>query len=125
MLRLAMPVLGVTEMGRAVRFWTEALNYEVKEGGAGARWTELGPVGHARATLALQRSNVNAQEYPRVHLDLHADDQAEQSAQVRRLLELGASEVGWDLYPDDPDFVVLADPDGNRFCIVDVAHSCP
>jgi hypothetical protein len=29
-----------------------------------------------------------------------------------------------DSYPDDPDFVVLADPDGNRFCIVDLAHSC-
>jgi len=25
-------------------------------------------------------------------------------------------------YPDDPDFVVLADPDGNRFCIVDLGH---
>ncbi|HEX4660999.1 MAG TPA: hypothetical protein VH307_26715 [Streptosporangiaceae bacterium] len=27
-----------------------------------------------------------------------------------------------DSYPDDPDFVVLADPDGNRFCIVDLSH---
>jgi hypothetical protein len=25
-------------------------------------------------------------------------------------------------YPEDPDFVVLADPDGNRFCIVDLSH---
>ena len=36
---------------------------------------------------------------------------------------LGARRVDWDSYPDDPDFVVLADPDGNRFCIVDVAHT--
>jgi hypothetical protein len=28
----------------------------------------------------------------------------------------------WDSYPDDPDFVVVADPDGNRFCIVDLSH---
>jgi hypothetical protein len=34
----------------------------------------------------------------------------------------GASEVGWDLYPDGPDFVVLADPDDNRFCVVDESH---
>ena len=27
----------------------------------------------------------------------------------------------WDLYPDAPDFVVLEDPDGNRFCVVDDA----
>jgi hypothetical protein len=30
--------------------------------------------------------------------------------------------VDWDSYPDDPDFVVLSDPDGNRFCIVDLSH---
>jgi Glyoxalase-like domain len=36
--------------------------------------------------------------------------------------ELGAQRVSWDRYPADPDFVVLADPEGNRFCIVDVSH---
>ena len=35
---------------------------------------------------------------------------------------LGAQSVEWDSYPDDADFVVLADPDGNRFCIVDLSH---
>jgi hypothetical protein len=30
--------------------------------------------------------------------------------------------VDWDLYPEDPDFIVLEDPDGNRFCIIDTAH---
>jgi hypothetical protein len=29
--------------------------------------------------------------------------------------------VPWD-YPADPDFVVLADPEGNRFCVVDASH---
>ena len=27
--------------------------------------------------------------------------------------------VDWDLYGDDPDFHVLADPEGNRFCVID------
>jgi hypothetical protein len=40
----------------------------------------------------------------------------------RRLVSLGANRVDWDRFPDDPDFVVLADPEGNRFCIVDLAH---
>jgi hypothetical protein len=31
--------------------------------------------------------------------------------------------VDWDLYPDDPDFVVLEDPDGNRFCVIDKSQS--
>ena len=28
--------------------------------------------------------------------------------------------MDWDMYPPDPDFVVLADPDGNAFCVVNV-----
>jgi hypothetical protein len=45
-------------------------------------------------------------------------DRAEQAAEVARLVGLGAAVVDWDSYPADPDFVVLADPDGNRFCVV-------
>jgi len=37
-------------------------------------------------------------------------------------VSLGASRVDWDRFPHDPDFIVLADPEGNRFCIVDLAH---
>jgi hypothetical protein len=42
--------------------------------------------------------------------------------EVARLVSLGAHQVQWDRYPEDPDFVVLADPDGNRFCVVDLGH---
>lgn len=63
-------------------------------------------------------SKTPAQDHPRIHLDLYADNQ---EAEAERLISLGASRVDWDLYPEDPDFVVLADPDGNRFCVV--AHN--
>ena len=53
---------------------------------------------------------------PRLHLDLYADDQA---AEVQRLLALGAEEVHWDKRPPNADYVILADPEGNRFCVVD------
>ncbi len=122
MLTFGLTVLGVTDMGRATDFWSKALGFEVLKGGAGARWTELGPAGQRRPWLALQHSDVPAQEYPRVHLDLYAEDAADQKEQVRRLISLGSQEVDWDLYPEGPDFVVLADPDGNRFCVVDVSH---
>ena len=72
--------------------------------------------------IALQRSETPAQQHPRVHLDLHVADAAEQEAEAARLVSLGAERVDWDSYPEDPDFVVLADPDGNRFCIVDLSH---
>ena len=44
------------------------------------------------------------------------------AAEIERLVGLGATRVPWDSYPTDPDFVVLADPEGNRFCVVDADH---
>jgi Glyoxalase-like domain len=71
--------------------------------------------------LALHRSVTPVQERLRVHLDLVVDTAAEQSSEVDRLVGLDASRVPWN-YPVDPDFVVLADTEGNRFCIVDASH---
>jgi hypothetical protein len=34
-----------------------------------------------------------------------------------------ASRADRDLYPPDPDFVVLAGPDGNAFCVVDLSKA--
>ena len=56
---------------------------------------------------------------PRLHLDLYTEDQA---AEVERLIALGATEIHWDKRPADADFVILADPEGNRFCVVDTAR---
>lgn len=122
MLNVQFFVLGTTDMGRAIDFWTRALGYVVSAGGAEARWTELVPASGHGAALALQYSETPAQEHPRSHIDLSVADAAEQAAEADRLVALGAERVDWDLYPADPDFVVLADPDGNRFCVVDLSH---
>jgi hypothetical protein len=50
----------------------------------------------------------------RWHLDLRPDDQA---AEVRRLEELGASRIDIG-QGDDVTWVVMADPDGNEFCVL-------
>ncbi len=49
----------------------------------------------------------------RLHLDLRPDDQ---TAEVERLLALGATRV--DIGQGDVSWVVLADPEGNEFCIL-------
>jgi hypothetical protein len=36
---------------------------------------------------------------------------------VERLVGIGATRVDWD-YEPAADYIVLADPDGNRFCVV-------
>jgi len=49
----------------------------------------------------------------RIHLDFRPDDQ---QAEVDRVLALGARHV--DIGQGDESWVVLADPEGNEFCIL-------
>jgi len=116
-------VLGVADRQRAAEFWRAALGYEVREDGYGG-WAMVlvPPDGVTGTPIAFQTSQTPAEEHPRIHLDLHVTGVAEQEAEATRLTSLGASRVDWDSYPADPDFVVLADTEGNRFCIVDLAH---
>jgi catechol 2,3-dioxygenase-like lactoylglutathione lyase family enzyme len=122
MLSFGVVVLGVTDVPRAAEFWSAALGYELREDGFGGWATVLVPPGGSGTAIALQRSQTPPEDHPRLHLDLHVADAAEQESEAARLVSLGAERMDWDRYPDDPDFVVLADPDGNRFCIVDLSH---
>lgn len=56
----------------------------------------------------------------RLHLDLRPDDH---EAEVERLLALGASRV--DIGQGDVSWVVLADPDGNEFCVLCERRTAP
>ncbi|MFJ9607773.1 VOC family protein [Kitasatospora sp. NPDC101176] len=122
MLTLGSVVLGVSDMPRAVAFWTAALGYRPRDGEVGADWTVLVPAAGGGVQIALGVSESPVQEHPRVHLDLYAGDAADQAAEVERLVSLGARRVDWDSYPEDPDFVVLACPEGNRFCVIDTSR---
>jgi catechol 2,3-dioxygenase-like lactoylglutathione lyase family enzyme len=122
MVTLGVVVLNSADPDRALEFWRRALGYELREDGFGGWERVLVPPGGHGPCLALQRSERPPEAHPRTHLDLHVASPAEQAAEAARLVSLGAERVDWDLYPEDPDFVVLADPDGNRFCIVDLSH---
>ena len=69
--------------------------------------------------VSLDRVRSALQIPPRIHLDLYSEDQA---GEVERLKALGATEVQWDRKPVDADYVILADPEGNRFCVIDTAR---
>jgi catechol 2,3-dioxygenase-like lactoylglutathione lyase family enzyme len=122
MLTFGVLALGVTDVPRAAAFWSAALGYELREDGFGGWAKVLVPPDGAGTAIALQLSQTPPQDHPRLHLDLHVADAAEQEAEAARLVSLGARRVAWDGYPEDPDFIVLEDPEGNRFCIVDLAH---
>jgi predicted enzyme related to lactoylglutathione lyase len=115
--------LGADDVDRAVSFWSQVLGYKpVHFDDSDNEFTILVPPSGEGTRVALQRAETPPQEHPRVHLDLVVDDAAEQAAEVERLVSLGATLAPWDSYPADPDFVVLADPEGNRFCVVDASH---
>ncbi|MGV2916204.1 VOC family protein [Streptomyces alfalfae] len=123
MLRLGIPVIGVTDVSRAVTFWTAALDLMATQEWESDTWRTLDHADGSGRALALMCSDSPVEARPRLHLDLFTDSAQEQQAEVRRLIGLGARAVEWDLYPPDPDFVVLADPDGNLFCVVDLSHA--
>lgn len=123
MLRIGTVVMGVSDVRRALEFWSKALDYVPRrELGPDDDFTILDPQEGRGAALALDTSESPLQEHPRVHLDLYVDSAAEQSVEIDRLISLGATRVDWDLYPESPDFVVMADTEGNIFCVVDTSH---
>ena len=123
MLRLGTIVLGAEDVDRAAAFWAEVFGYEVITfPGSSDGFTLLVPPDRVGTRIAVHRSVTPVQERPRVHLDLVVDSPADQASEIDRLLMLGASRAEWS-YPSDPEFVVLADTEGNRFCIVDASHN--
>lgn len=114
MLTVGSMVWGVRDVWRAIEFWCAALDYkplwEPSED-----WAILVPAKCQGPQMAIKQVTSDAQSHQRHHLDLYA---ADQTAEVDRLLSIGATRVDW-LYPEGADYVVLADPDGNKFCVVD------
>lgn len=97
----------VSDVDRAAAFWSAALGYEKQPSNPAF----LAPDDSAPGT------RLHLDDEDRTHLDLWADDEADQQAQVERLISLGAQRIDWD-YPADADFIVLADPEGNLFCVI-------
>ena len=115
MLTIGSVVIRVDNLERQRAFWTAALDYVAREGDEDD-FALLRPRSGAGPNVSLDRVRSTLQIPPRIHLDLYAADQA---AEVERLIGLGASEVQWDKRPADADYVIMADPEGNRFCVID------
>jgi predicted enzyme related to lactoylglutathione lyase len=115
-IRVGSIVIRVGDIERQAEFWGNALGYErrIERGD----FVLLAPPGGDGPNVSLDAMSSEVQVPPRIHLDLYADDQA---AEVHRLIGLGATEVNWDRRPPDADYVILADPEGNRFCVVDAS----
>ncbi|NIJ06391.1 VOC family protein [Frigoribacterium faeni] len=96
-------------------WWREALDWvTVSEPGDEP---ELRPAADSLPGLLFVRVPEPKSVKDRLHLDFRPDDQA---AEVARLEALGATRV--DVGQVDPSWVVLADPEGNEFCVLGSRH---
>jgi predicted enzyme related to lactoylglutathione lyase len=110
-------VIDCNDIPTMLAFWQQALRYVPRDAPDGDFAVLRDPDGeHVNVSFQLvpeKRAGKN-----RLHLDLYTKDQDEE---VRRLLDLGAT-----VHPRSPepgeDFVLLEDPEGNVFCVVDKAE---
>jgi catechol 2,3-dioxygenase-like lactoylglutathione lyase family enzyme len=105
-------VINAYDIEQSAAFWTAALGYVVRH--ADSTFAVLTDPSRRWSNVSLQLTEEPKDGPNRLHLDLYATDQA---VEVARLEQVGATRVPWE-YPPDPDFVVLADPSGNEFCVV-------
>ncbi len=109
-------VLDCADLDRSAAFWCGALGYVGPPAGTPGPYRSLYPADGAGIELLLQQVPEEKAGKNRVHLDLRVPDL---DGEVARLVALGARhttgspvrEHGWTWY-------VLADPDGNEFCVL-------
>lgn len=93
------------------RWWCEALRWVVVDDGDVV--FEIQPEAGTLPGMLFLRVDDDKAGKNRIHVDLRPDDQA---AEVDRLLELGATRI--DVGQGDAPWVVMADPEGNEFCVL-------
>jgi catechol 2,3-dioxygenase-like lactoylglutathione lyase family enzyme len=106
-------VIHCHEFDRTVAFWTNALGYVPREPARGG-WVVLRDPNRKGPNLSFQAREQRRRRRNWIHLDLYTE---KQGAEVERLTSLGAKRYPWRYRPGS-DFVVLEDPDGNLFCVV-------
>ena len=98
-------------------FWQAALLYEVEHTDPNGGFVILRDPGGKGPNLSLDQAPTRRTgKRSWLHLDLYTTNQPDE---VERLVQLGARRYPW-RYPPQADYVVLEDPDGNLFCVVQV-----
>jgi len=104
-------LIDCNDLQRMREFWRSALNLEHVWTGPSGGYLLLDGKGTTR--LGLMPSGEGKRGKNRVHLDLRPDNQ---EAEIHRLEELGAVRI--DIGQRDVPWVVMADPEGNEFCVL-------
>lgn len=103
-----------TDLDGAVDFWTALLGIEVLE--RTGNYVYLGRLGEGGPHLAFQLVPEDKEVKNRLHLDVKVPDRAEYAAKIEGL---GGRQLGEHQEGEFPAWIVMADPQGNEFCIYD------
>lgn len=118
--RIGSIVIRCFEYARMVEFWQAALGYRVRHADPNGGFVILAdPQGRGPNVSLDQAPARRAGKRGWLHLDLYTRRQTEE---VDRLVALGARRYPW-RYPPGADYVVLEDPDGNLFCVVQLPEA--
>jgi predicted enzyme related to lactoylglutathione lyase len=107
-------VIDCSDLDRSADFWAAVLGY-AREGDGLGQYLGLFPADGEGAEVLLQQVPDNKHDKNRMHLDLRTPDL---EPEVRRVVGLGAAVTGQPLEEFGWRWQVLADPDGNEFCVV-------
>jgi predicted enzyme related to lactoylglutathione lyase len=108
--------LDVNDLDLEATFWSHALGYRIEpHGDDGAKLYPPDDAPPGSMPVWLQHTAGRKRDKIRGHPDLMSSDDVD--TEVARLLDLGATraDIG---QTDDNDLVVLADPEGNEFCVL-------
>ena len=111
--KLTEVIVDAADPDKIAAFWMAALSYQRTGGDHG--WVQIGDPASPGVTLTFVPVPERKTTKNRLHIDLSpvGCDQAEE---VERLIGLGARRI--DVGQGEQTWVVLADPDGNEFCVL-------
>jgi predicted enzyme related to lactoylglutathione lyase len=95
------------------RYWSEALGWSVVR--VGPEGTMVAPVSEPGIAITFVQTSEKKAGKNRIHFDLASRSVGDQTQIVQRLLSQGAKHI--DIGQGDVPWVVLADPEGNEFCV--------
>lgn len=107
-------VIRCFEFDKMVTFWSEALHYVPKRPPENGWVILTDPKGEGPNISLDYMPEKRTGKRSHLHLDLYSDNQEKE---VERLIQCGAIRYPWRHQPHD-DFIVLEDPDGNLFCVI-------
>ena len=102
------------------RFWAAALRWSVAA--ETSESLRLVPTDQTPFEIVFVPGAETKVSQNRIHFDLTTETQVDQDESVRSLIELGGRHIDIGQGPEDTH-VVLADPEGNEFCVIEPTNS--